>query len=86
MKADANLDESCSHGYFLDSICNFNCSKGYVKVGAASSTCVQTNEGVHWSSQAPVCNPGKFHFSQSLVCFICKIFLSLCSKTCISAL
>ena len=62
MKADANLDESCSHGYFPYGICNFSCSEGYLRVGAASSTCVETNEKVRWSSQPPVCNPGKFHF------------------------
>ena len=44
MKADANLNESCSHEYFLYSICNFSCSEGYLKVGAASSTCVETTE------------------------------------------
>ena len=49
----------CPNGKSLGSVCEFECSIGFIRVGAATSTCIHTKEGAQWSHPTPICRPGK---------------------------
>ena len=56
--APDNSDMDCN-GNSVGSVCEFVCNVGFTRVGAATSTCIQSSNGLHWSDTEPICQPGK---------------------------